>query len=112
MLDEAGLEDAIRHYASGFTERTGIEVEVEISPRLGRMTPDVEVALFRVVQESLTNIQRHSGSPQAGIRIDRDPVKITLEIADKGSGISGNLGDGRQNHPSDSGLASPACTSE
>jgi len=46
MLDEAGLEDAIRHYASGFTERTGIEVEVEISPRLGRMTPDVEVALF------------------------------------------------------------------
>src|SRR5437899_48661 len=67
MLDEAGLEDAIRDYASGFTERTGIEVEVEISPHLGRMIPDVEVALFRVVQESLTNIQRNSGSPQARI---------------------------------------------
>jgi PAS domain S-box-containing protein len=91
MLDEAGLEDAIRHYAGGFTERTGIQVELEISPRLGRMKPDAEMALFRVVQESLTNIQRHSGSSQAKIRIERDSGKIALEISDKGSGISGNL---------------------
>ena len=91
MLDEAGLEDAIRHYAGGFTERSGIEVELEISPRLGRMKPGVELALFRVVQESLTNIQRHSGSSQAKIRIERDPGKITLEISDKGSGIPRNL---------------------
>ena len=91
MLDEAGLEDAIRHYAGGFTERTGIEVELEISRHLGRMKPDAEMALFRVVQESLTNIQRHSGSPQAKIRIERDQGKITLEVSDKGSGISGNL---------------------
>src|SRR3984893_19296081 len=87
MLDEAGLEDAIRDYASGFTERTGIEVELEISPRLGRMKPHVELGLFRIVQESLTNIQRHSGSSQAKIRIGRDPGKVTLEIGDKGSGI-------------------------
>jgi PAS domain S-box-containing protein len=91
MLDEAGLEDAIRHYASGFTERTGIELELEISPRLGRMKPHVELALFRVVQESLTNIQRHSGSPKAKIRIEHGPGKFTLEISDKGSGISGSL---------------------
>jgi PAS domain S-box-containing protein len=91
MLDEAGLGDAIRHYAGGFTERTGIELELEISPRLGRMKPSVELALFRVVQESLTNIQRHSGSSQAKIRIERDPGRITLEISDKGSGIPGNL---------------------
>jgi PAS domain S-box-containing protein len=91
MLDEAGLEDAIRHYAGGFTERTGITVELEISRRLGRMKPDAEMALFRVVQESLTNIQRHSGSSQAKIRIEREPGKITLEISDKGSGIPGNL---------------------
>src|SRR6202795_2070319 len=91
MLDVAGLEDAIRDYAGGFAERTGIEVELEISPRLGRMKPGVELALFRVVQESLTNIQRHSGSPQAKIRIGRDPGKITLEVSDKGSGISGSL---------------------
>jgi PAS domain S-box-containing protein len=90
MLDEAGLEDAIRHYLEGFAERTGIEVELEISPRLGRTTPDVEVTLFRVVQECLTNIQRHSGSLQAKVRIERDPGKITLEISDKGSGISGD----------------------
>ena len=91
MLDEAGLEDAIRHYASGFTHRTGIDVQLEMSPRLGRMKPDVELALFRVVQESLTNIQRHSGSPLAKIRIERDSGKITLEISDKGTGISGSL---------------------
>jgi PAS domain S-box-containing protein len=91
MLDEAGLEDAIRHYAGGFTKRTGIEVELDISPRLARMKPHVELALFRVVQESLTNIHRHSGSLQAKIRIERDPGKITLEIGDKGSGISRSL---------------------
>src|SRR6202790_4063835 len=90
MLDEAGVADAIRHYAGGFTERTGIEVELEISLRLGRMKPGAELALFRVVQESLTNIQRHSGSLQAKIRIGRDPGKVTLEIGDKGSGISGS----------------------
>jgi PAS domain S-box-containing protein len=89
MLDEAGLEDALRHYASGFTERTGIQVELEISPRFGRMKPDVELALFRVVQECLTNIQRHSGSLQARIGMNRDTAKIALEISDKGSGISG-----------------------
>jgi PAS domain S-box-containing protein len=91
MLDEAGLEDAIRHFAGGFTARSGIEVELEISPRLGRMKPDAEMALFRVVQESLTNIQRHSGSSQAKIRIERGPGTIALEISDKGSGIPGNL---------------------
>jgi PAS domain S-box-containing protein len=91
MLDEAGLEDAIRHYVGGFTERTGIEVELEISPRLGRMKPDAEMALFRVVQESLTNIQRHSGSFRAKIRIAHDPRKITVEVRDSGSGISADL---------------------
>jgi two-component system, NarL family, sensor kinase len=90
MLDEAGLEDAIRHYLHGFASRTGIKVALEISPRLGRMSPDFEVALFRVVQEGLTNIQRHSGSPRAAIRIDRDPKEITLEISDKGGGSAGS----------------------
>jgi len=91
MLDEAGPEDAIRLYVDGFCERTGIEVKLQISPRFGRLPPDVELALFRVVQESLTNIHRHSGSSQAKIRIERDPGKITLEISDEGSGIPGNL---------------------
>jgi PAS domain S-box-containing protein len=90
MLDEAGLEDAIRHYADGLAERIGIKVALEISPRFKRMTPDIEVALFRVVQESLTNIQRHSGSREARIRILRDPGKITLDVIDKGAGIPGS----------------------
>jgi len=90
MLDEAGLEDAIRHYADGLAKRIGIKVALEISPRFERMTPDIEVALFRVVQESLTNIQRHSGSREAKIRILRDPEKITLDVIDKGGGIRGS----------------------
>jgi PAS domain S-box-containing protein len=90
MLDEAGLEDAIRHYLDGFSERTGVKVTLEISPRFGRLAPDAEVALFRVIQESLTNIHRHSGSLQARIRVARDPQTITLEVSDKGSGIPGN----------------------
>src|SRR6266436_601498 len=80
MLDEAGLEDAIRHYLDGFTKRTGIRVDLEVSPGYKRMTPDIELALFRVVQESLTNVQRHSGSLQAKIRLVRNADEVTLEI--------------------------------
>ena len=108
MLDEAGLEDAIRHYADGFTKRTGIVVELEISRRLERMKPHVELALFRVVQESLTNIQRHSGSPQAKIRIERGPGKVTLEIGDKGSGISGSLRSRKGQMPFGLGVGIPS----
>jgi len=88
MLDEAGLEDAIRHYVNGFSERTGIEVKLRVSPRFGRMPPDVEVALFRVVQESLTNIQRHSQSLHATIQLDRGANEINLQISDTGRGAA------------------------
>jgi two-component system, NarL family, sensor kinase len=81
VLDEAGLEHAIRDYVKGLTQRSGIHVKLEISSLLGCMSRDVELALFRVVQESLTNIHRHSGSQQAKIRIDRNP-NLTLEISD------------------------------
>jgi signal transduction histidine kinase len=87
VLDQAGLGDAIRDYVDGFTKRSGIQVELKLSPRLGRMERDVELALFRVVQESLTNIQRHSGSQQAKIRIHRNS-HLTLEISDRGHGTS------------------------
>src|SRR5260370_35712189 len=65
VLDEAGLEDAVRDYVAGFTKRTGIQVELELSPGIGRMARDVELALFLVVQEALTNIQRHSKNARA-----------------------------------------------
>jgi signal transduction histidine kinase len=89
-LDQAGLIGAIREYLRGFIRRSGIHVELEFSPRVGRTTREVELALFRVVQESLTNIQRHSGSQYAKIRIDRDS-NLTLEISDYRSGDSGTL---------------------
>ena len=87
VLDDAGLVDAIRDYVKGFTKRSGIQVKLELSSLLGRMPRDVELALFRVVQESLTNIHRHSGSRQAKIRIDRNS-NLTLEISDPGEGAS------------------------
>src|SRR5204863_291714 len=78
---------AIREYVDGFTKRSGIRLELELSTRVGRMAADVELALFRVVQEALTNIQRHSGSQRAKIRIDCDS-DLTLEISDRGRGES------------------------
>jgi signal transduction histidine kinase len=88
VLDEAGLGVAIRDYVDGFTKRSGIHVELDMSPRVGRLARDIELVLFRVVQESLTNIQRHSGSPQAKIRVNRNS-HLTLEISDLGRGFSG-----------------------
>jgi signal transduction histidine kinase len=88
MLEEAGLEDAIRLFVEGFTKRSAIQVELEVSPQLGRLGPDAELTLFRVVQESLNNIRRHSGSPRAKIRVARNPQEIKLEVSDAGRGIS------------------------
>jgi PAS domain S-box-containing protein len=99
MLDEAGLEDAIRLYVEGFAKRSGIHVELQMSPEFGRVDRDVELTLFRVVQEGLTNIQRHSGSLRADIRINRTPEKITLEVSDNGSGIFRNQQTGNGETP-------------
>ncbi|MGA8222948.1 MAG: PAS domain-containing protein [Candidatus Acidiferrales bacterium] len=95
MLDVGGLEVAIREYLGGFTERSGIQVELEFSPGLGRMTRDVELALFRVVQEAITNIQRHSGSQQAKIRIHRNS-NLSLEISDHGHAASAGRATGKE----------------
>jgi PAS domain S-box-containing protein len=86
-LDQVGIADAIRDYVTGFTKRSGIHVELELSPRIGRMAREIELALFRVVQESLTNIHRHSGSQRAKIAIHRNS-DLTLEISDFGKGVS------------------------
>jgi PAS domain S-box-containing protein len=89
MLDEAGLETAIRLYVEGFVHRSGIRVDLEVSASFGRLEPSVELALFRVMQESLTNIQRHSGSIQAKIRLSRTADEVVLEISDTGHVQSG-----------------------
>jgi signal transduction histidine kinase len=90
VLDQAGLGDAIRDYLNGFTKRSGIRVELELSASLGRMAREIELVVFRVVQESLTNIQRHSGSFHAKIRIDRS-ADLTVEISDRGHRVPASV---------------------
>ena len=87
LLDEAGLASALRWYVEGFSERSKINVQLDLAPELGRLPADVEVTLFRVVQECLTNIHRHSGSKQATIRVFGSPQEISLEVRDYGKGI-------------------------
>jgi signal transduction histidine kinase len=87
LLDEAGLASAIQWFADGFAERSKIRVNLELTPDLGRLSDELEIAIFRIVQECLTNIYRHSGSPSATIRLALSPEGITLEVKDEGRGI-------------------------
>jgi two-component system NarL family sensor kinase len=87
LLDESGLGSAVRWYAEGFQKRSGIHLTVNIAPALGRLSTEVETALFRVVQESLTNVHRYSGSPDAEIKIYTNGGELCLEIVDHGKGI-------------------------
>jgi len=91
MLEEKGLKSAIPWYLDGFTKRTGIKTSFEVSPDLPRPLRDVELALFRVLQESLINVHRHSGSPSADIRLLEKEGGLVLEIRDKGKGIPADL---------------------
>jgi two-component system, NarL family, sensor kinase len=87
LLDESGLGSAVRWYAEGFQKRSGIKLAVDIDATLGRLSMDAETALFRVVQESLTNVHRYSGSPEAEIHISVNHGEVRLEVIDHGKGI-------------------------
>jgi PAS domain S-box-containing protein len=87
LLDELGLAGALRDYAEGFSRRTEIKVETQIEFAGERLPPDIELALFRIVQESLGNVLRHSGSPSAIIRLARKDAHVLLEITDRGRGL-------------------------
>ncbi len=87
MLDELGLTAAIEEYAAGFSERSGVGLEVELQAGFGRLSQEAETALFRIVQESLSNIQRHSGSQTAKIRLRGDAGRVELEVSDRGRGM-------------------------
>ena len=86
-LDHAGLRSALEWYIDGFTQRSKVKVELDVSIGRERLAEIVERTLFRVVQESLTNIFRHSGSDTASVRISRRPGIVRLEVADNGKGI-------------------------
>jgi PAS domain S-box-containing protein len=88
MLDESGLSSALRWYIDGLAERSGLSIELNIPDNLGRLAPEIELAIFRLVQECLTNIHRHSGSKTAVIRIAGELDKIYVEVQDHGKGIS------------------------
>ena len=87
LLDEAGLISALRWYAAGFAERSGLKVDLELPESFDRLPLDTETALFRIVQESLINIHRHAGSRTANIRLQRDAETLVLEVDDQGHGI-------------------------
>ncbi|HTC62013.1 MAG TPA: response regulator [Candidatus Saccharimonadales bacterium] len=87
LLDELGLSSAIEWYAQGFENRTGIRTSVDIPTGFVRLAPDAEVALFRVVQESLVNVHRYSGSATAQVRAMCDGTEVRLQIGDAGIGI-------------------------
>jgi len=91
ILDGLGLEGVLPRYVDGFSNRSGIGVSINMQPQLGRLPSDVEVTLFRILQEALTNIHRHSGSATAEVTLFRTENQITLEISDQGRGIPQKL---------------------
>jgi PAS domain S-box-containing protein len=87
LLDEMGLRSALRWFVEEFSKRSNIPVEIELAPNLGRLTRECETAIFRIVQEALTNVHRHSGSPRASICITRSKNELALEVRDWGKGL-------------------------
>ena len=87
LLDVAGLASALRWYVDGFSERSHIKVDLEIPKDFGRLPDEMEIAIFRIVQECLTNIHRHSASPTATIRLIQEGDRLTIQVQDHGKGI-------------------------
>jgi signal transduction histidine kinase len=87
LLDEAGLASALRWYIEGFAQRSKIKVDLEFPADFGRLPRESETAIFRTVQECLTNIHRHSESPTATIRIAASDNHVRVEVEDRGKGI-------------------------
>jgi PAS domain S-box-containing protein len=87
LLDIAGLASALHWYADGFSERSNIKVDLEIPSDFGRLPDELEITIFRIVQECLTNIHRHSGSSTATIRLYQEGDRLTVQVQDRGKGI-------------------------
>jgi len=87
MLDQAGLVPALQWYIEGFAKRSGIEVGLVTPQEIGRLPQEVEADLFRIVQEGLANVHRHSGSSTATVRLDQSGQHLALQIKDQGRGM-------------------------
>jgi signal transduction histidine kinase len=90
LLDEVGLASALQWYVEGFSERSKIRVSLEMPADFGRLSPEMETAIFRIVQECLTNVHRHSASSTALVRIANTANHLRVEVQDNGKGISPN----------------------
>jgi signal transduction histidine kinase len=88
LLDVAGLASALRWYVDGFSERSKIQVQLDVPEEFGRLSEEMEIAIFRMVQECLTNIHRHSGGAAAAIRVHQENQRLVVEVQDQGKGIS------------------------
>lgn len=87
LLDESGFTSAAQWYLAGFAQRSGIKVRIDFAPEVERLPNQIENALFRVLQESLTNVHRHSGSFEVDVRLRRQGPVVILEVRDYGCGI-------------------------
>jgi len=88
MLDEIGLSSALRWFIDGFSERSKVKVTLDLPEELGRLPDEMELAIFRMIQECLTNVHRHSGSISATVRLSHDnDHHIRIEVKDQGKGI-------------------------
>jgi len=87
LLEELGLASATNWFVQGFADRSGIDVTVDLSPELKRLDHAVELTLFRILQECLTNIHRHSRSKTATVKMFADEKNVYLEVVDQGTGI-------------------------
>jgi signal transduction histidine kinase len=92
LLDEIGLQSALRWYLDGLTERSGIETVFDVNPReFPRLAPEVETAVFRIVQEALTNVFRHSGAGKACVTLSKNEERVAVTVRDFGKGIAAHI---------------------
>lgn len=107
LLDEAGLTDALHWFVGGFIDRSGIQTTLQMQDDFPRLPRDLETAIFRIIQEALTNIHRHSGSQTASIQLVVAGEEVLLAVSDQGKGLAsgpeparlngnGHNGNGRQ----------------
>jgi signal transduction histidine kinase len=96
LLDEVGLLPAIRWFVNGFSQRSGIEARMDLPSTMRRLPVELEIAVFRAVQESLTNVHRHSGSTTAIVTLDVESDQVHLRVTDHGCGIPSQMLSSRQ----------------
>jgi signal transduction histidine kinase len=107
LLDDLGLVTALKEYVNGFSERSGIETSLNVSTRFRRLPQIVETAFFRITQESLSNIQRHSGSKLAKVSLQEDEESVILEISDYGRGLGSGANGEHRPHGTRLGVGIP-----